>query len=76
MAPAPRASAIEILARETAPDGPLQLAGISLPQPVRPTPNDTSGVGRDVERWAPARGLRYHLEGRVLTHGNKTVVFD
>jgi len=23
-----------------------------------------------------ARGLRYHLEDRVLVHGNKTVVFD
>jgi formyltetrahydrofolate deformylase len=22
-----------------------------------------------------ARGLRYHLEDRVLVHGNKTVVF-
>jgi len=22
-----------------------------------------------------ARGLRYHLEDRVLTHGNRTVVF-
>ena len=32
--------------------------------------------GRDVERWVLARGLRYHLEGRVLTHGNKTIVFD
>lgn len=32
--------------------------------------------GRDVERWVLARGLRNHLEGRVLTHGNKTVVFD
>jgi formyltetrahydrofolate deformylase len=32
--------------------------------------------GRDVERWVLARGLRNHLEGRVLTHGNKTIVFD
>ncbi len=32
--------------------------------------------GRDVERWVLSRGLRYHLEGRVLTHGNKTIVFD
>ncbi|TVP90010.1 MAG: formyltetrahydrofolate deformylase [Thioalkalivibrio sp.] len=32
--------------------------------------------GRDVERWVLARGLRYHLEGRVLTHGSKTIVFD
>jgi formyltetrahydrofolate deformylase len=22
-----------------------------------------------------ARGLRYHLEDRVLVHGNKTIVF-
>ena len=32
--------------------------------------------GRDVERRVLAQGLRYHLEGRVLTHGNKTIVFD
>lgn len=32
--------------------------------------------GRDVERWVLARGLRNHLEGRVLTHHNKTIVFD
>lgn len=32
--------------------------------------------GRDVERTVLARGLRYHLEGRVLPHGNKTIVFD
>lgn len=32
--------------------------------------------GRDVEKVVLARGLRYHLEDRVLVHGNKTVVFD
>ncbi|MFT5127619.1 MAG: formyltetrahydrofolate deformylase [Rhodothermales bacterium] len=32
--------------------------------------------GRDVETITLARGLRYHLEDRVLVHGNKTVVFD
>jgi formyltetrahydrofolate deformylase len=31
--------------------------------------------GRDVERLVLARGLRWHLEDRVLVHGNKTVVF-
>ena len=31
--------------------------------------------GRDVETITLARGLRYHLEDRVLVHGNKTVVF-
>ena len=32
--------------------------------------------GKDVEKIALARGLRYHLEDRVLIHNNKTVVFD
>jgi len=30
---------------------------------------------RDIEKTVLARGLRYHLEDRVLTHGNRTVVF-
>gem|GEM_PF-3499811 len=37
---------------------------------------DLTRKARDVERWVLARGLRYHLEGRVLTHGNKTIVFN
>lgn len=32
-------------------------------------------VGRDIEKAVLARGLRYHLEDRVLLNGNKTVVF-
>ena len=32
--------------------------------------------GRDVEKTVLARGLRWHLEDRVLVHGNKTVVFN
>ena len=32
-------------------------------------------LGKDVERSVLARGLRYHLEDRVLVHGNKTIVF-
>jgi formyltetrahydrofolate deformylase len=31
--------------------------------------------GRDTEKAVLARGLRWHLENRVLVHGNKTVVF-
>ncbi|TWE13577.1 formyltetrahydrofolate deformylase [Prauserella muralis] len=31
--------------------------------------------GRDIEKVTLARGLRWHLEGRVLVHGNRTVVF-
>lgn len=37
---------------------------------------DLIRLGRDVEKAVLARGLRYHLEDRVLIHGNKTVVFD
>lgn len=33
-------------------------------------------LGRDVEKMVLARGLRYHLEDRVLVHNNKTVIFD
>jgi formyltetrahydrofolate deformylase len=32
--------------------------------------------GRDLERIVLARGVRLHLERRVLAYGNKTVVFD
>ena len=36
---------------------------------------DLVRFGRDVEKAVLARGLRWHLEDRVLIHGNKTVVF-
>lgn len=32
--------------------------------------------GRDLERLVLARGIRLHLEDRILVHGRKTVVFD
>ncbi len=32
--------------------------------------------GKDVEKTVLAKGLRYHLEDRVLIHGNKTIVFE
>lgn len=32
-------------------------------------------LGKDVEKNALARGLKYHLEDRVLLSGNKTIVF-
>jgi formyltetrahydrofolate deformylase len=32
-------------------------------------------LGKDVENTILARGLRYHLEDRVLVHGNKTILF-
>lgn len=36
---------------------------------------DMMRLGKDVENTVLARGLRYHLEDRVLVHGNKTVLF-
>jgi formyltetrahydrofolate deformylase len=32
--------------------------------------------GRDLEKFVLAQAVRWHLEGRVLVYGNKTVVFD
>jgi len=36
---------------------------------------DMVRYGRDIEKTVLARGLRYHVESRVLVCGNKTVVF-
>ncbi|MDB2449069.1 formyltetrahydrofolate deformylase [bacterium] len=38
--------------------------------------DDMVRLGKDCERTVLARGLRWHLEDRVLVHGNKTVVFN
>jgi len=32
-------------------------------------------AGKDIEKAVLARGLRYHVEDRVLVCGNKTIVF-
>jgi len=37
---------------------------------------DLVRMGRDLERQVLAQAVRWHLEGRVLAYGNKTVVFD
>ncbi len=39
------------------------------------TPEALLRLGRDCERLALARGVRYHVKDRVLIHGRKTVVF-
>jgi formyltetrahydrofolate deformylase len=36
---------------------------------------DLLRLGRDCERLALARGLRYHITGRVFVRGNRTIVF-
>ncbi len=39
------------------------------------TPDDLVRYGRDIEKTVLSRGLRYHVEDRVLICGNKTIVF-
>ncbi len=41
----------------------------------RDTPEDLVRKGRDIERRVLARAIAWHLEGRVLVNGSKTVVF-
>jgi formyltetrahydrofolate deformylase len=38
-------------------------------------PDDLVRLGRDCERLALARGVRFHVEDRVLVHGNRAIVF-
>lgn len=38
-------------------------------------PDDLVRLGRDCERLALARGVRYHVEDRVLVHGTRAIVF-
>jgi len=42
----------------------------------RDTVEDMVRLGKDAEKNVLARGLRWHLEDRVIVHGNKTVVFS
>lgn len=42
----------------------------------RDSVSDMVRKGRDLERLVLARAVRWHLQGRVLVHNNKTVVFE
>ncbi len=55
-------------------EGPIieqEVARVSHRQQVA----DLKRVGQSIERDVLARAVRWHLEGRVLVHENKTVVF-
>jgi formyltetrahydrofolate deformylase len=39
------------------------------------TPDDLMRLGRDCERLALARSVRWHLADRVLLHGHRAIVF-
>ena len=47
-----------------------------VPVSHRDAPEDLVRKGRDVERTVLSRAVAWHLEGRILVNGNKTVVFD
>ena len=56
-------------------DGPIieqDVARISHRDDV----SDLVARGRDLERVVLSRAVQWHLEHRILTYGNKTVVFD
>jgi len=40
------------------------------------TTKDMMRLGKDVENAVLSRGLRYHLEDRVIVNGNKTILFS
>ena len=42
----------------------------------RDTIDDLVRRGRDLERQVLARAVSWHLDDRVILHGNTTVVFD
>lgn len=39
------------------------------------SPEDMAAIGRDAERVALARAVRWHAEHRILRHGRRTVIF-
>jgi len=42
----------------------------------RHTVDDLRRIGRHIERSVLARAVAWHLEDRILVHGNKTIVFN
>jgi formyltetrahydrofolate deformylase len=41
----------------------------------RSGPAELTHIGRDIERLVLARALGWHLDDRVIVHGNRTIVF-
>ncbi|MDQ3613759.1 MAG: formyltetrahydrofolate deformylase, partial [Chloroflexota bacterium] len=42
----------------------------------RHTTKDLRRIGRQIERAVLARAVMWHVEDRILVHGDKTVVFS
>jgi len=56
-------------------EGPIIEQGVARVS-HRDTVSDLKRRGRDIEREVLARAVSWHLDDRVLVHGNKTVVFS
>jgi formyltetrahydrofolate deformylase len=56
-------------------EGPIIQQAVA-PVSHRHTINDLQRKGRDLEKSVFAQAVRWHLEHRILTFANKTVVFD
>lgn len=55
--------------------GPIIAQGVS-PVSHRDSVTDLVQTGADLEKTVLARAVRLHLDNRVLTYGNRTVIFD
>jgi len=42
----------------------------------RDTVDDLRRIGRQTERAVLARAVAWHVEDRILVHGNKTIIFS
>ncbi|MGB2898197.1 MAG: formyltetrahydrofolate deformylase [Candidatus Acidiferrum sp.] len=56
-------------------DGPIIEQGVARIS-HRDTLEDLVEKGRDMERVALSRAVRWHIENRILLYGNKTVIFE
>ncbi len=56
-------------------DGPIIEQGVARIS-HRDTLEDLVEKGRDMERAALSRAVRWHIENRILLYGNKTVIFE
>ena len=56
-------------------EGPI-IAQVVATVSHRDNVEDLMRKGRELEREALAKAVRWHIEGRILTYKNKTVIFD
>jgi formyltetrahydrofolate deformylase len=56
-------------------DGPIIEQDVSRVS-HRDQVEDLVAQGRDLERLVLSRAVKWHLDRRILSYGNKTVVFD